>query len=48
MARDPVCGMQVSEASAPAKTEYQGKTYFFCSQACKAVFERDPTKFQQQ
>lgn len=45
MTKDPVCGMQVTEASAVAKSEYQGKTFYFCSQACKAAFDRNPEKY---
>lgn len=45
MAKDPVCGMQVSEATASAKTEWAGKTYYFCSPACKATFEKNPEKY---
>ena len=45
MSKDPVCGMQLSEASAPAKTEYRGKTYYFCSLACKTVFDKNPEKY---
>lgn len=46
MARDPVCGMQVVEGSAVVTSVYQGKTYYFCSPACKAAFDRDPEKYQ--
>lgn len=45
MAKDPVCGMQVNEASASAKTEYGGKTYYFCSPVCKTTFVRDPEAY---
>ncbi len=45
MAIDPVCGMEVDEQSAPAKTTYQGTTYYFCSEACKEDFEEDPERF---
>ncbi len=31
MAKDPVCGMEVDEKTAPAKSEHMGKTYYFCS-----------------
>lgn len=48
VSKDPVCAMQLSEASAPAKTEYKGKTYYFCSQACKMTFERNPEKYASQ
>ena len=30
MAKDPVCGMDVDIKTAPAKSEYKGKTYYFC------------------
>ncbi|HEY3132730.1 MAG TPA: permease [Acidobacteriota bacterium] len=45
MAKDPVCGMQVDERTAAAKTEYKGKTYYFCSGRCKETFEKRPDKF---
>ena len=45
MSKDPVCGMQLSETSAPAKTEYKGKTYYFCSPACKTTFDKNPEKY---
>jgi YHS domain-containing protein len=28
---DPICGMQVDENTAQYKTEYNGKTYYFCA-----------------
>jgi Cu+-exporting ATPase len=45
MAIDPVCGMDVDEKSPAATYEYKGKTYYFCSQGCKASFSRDPEKY---
>ena len=45
MAKDPVCGMQISETSAPARSEYRGVTYYFCSPACKATFDKNPEKY---
>lgn len=45
MAKDPVCGMQLTEAAAPATSDYKGKTYYFCSPACKAVFDKNPEKY---
>ena len=42
---DLVCGMEVDTDSAPAKTEYQGQTYYFCAPGCKVEFERNPQKF---
>jgi YHS domain-containing protein len=45
MSTDPVCGMNVDEASAPARSEYQGRTYYFCSESCKDEFDKDPQSF---
>jgi Cu+-exporting ATPase len=45
MATDPVCGMEVEEADAPATSEYQGRTYYFCSVDCKEEFEQDPESY---
>ena len=45
MVRDPVCGMQVNEKTATLKSEYMGETYYFCNQACKIVFDRNPQRF---
>jgi YHS domain-containing protein len=42
MAIDPVCGMEVDEKTAPAKTVHNGKTYYFCAAGCKEEFEEDP------
>lgn len=45
MAKDPVCRMDVDEKSAKYKTEYKGKTYYFCAPGCKKAFEKDPGKY---
>ncbi len=45
VAKDPVCGMEVDERNASATSEYGGRTYYFCSQGCKAAFDKDPEKF---
>ncbi len=43
--KDPVCGMTVDPAHAAGKLEYQGKTYYFCSQHCVEKFRTDPATF---
>jgi len=43
--RDPVCGMQVDPASAWAKVEHDGKSYFFCSAGCSKKFEAAPKQY---
>ncbi|MDH5406721.1 MAG: YHS domain-containing protein, partial [Candidatus Aminicenantes bacterium] len=45
MPKDPVCGMQVSPSKAAGSTKYKGKTYYFCSLACKKKFDADPARY---
>jgi len=45
MAKDPVCGMDVDEKKAVASLVYEGQTYYFCAEACRRAFERDPEKY---
>jgi YHS domain-containing protein len=45
MAKDPVCGMNVNEKTAKFKSEYKGKTYYFCAQSCKTTFDKNPSKY---
>jgi Cu+-exporting ATPase len=45
MAIDPVCKMTVDEKTAPAKSEYEGKTYYFCAVGCKKAFDAEPEKY---
>ena len=42
MVKDPVCGDKLDEKTAPFKTEYQGKTFYFCCEGCKNKFEGNP------
>ena len=44
MQRDPVCGMQVDENKAQ-QSNYQGKSYYFCSPGCKEKFDREPQRY---
>ena len=45
MAIDPVCKMQVDENKAAGKSEYNGKTYYFCAPSCKRKFDAEPEKY---
>jgi YHS domain-containing protein len=38
-ATDPVCGMQVEVANAPAYSERDGRLVYFCSDHCRNRFE---------
>lgn len=42
---DPVCGMKVKKSEAKATYEYDGRTYYFCMEACKEKFVKDPEKY---
>ena len=42
--RDPVCGMDIDPSSAAGSEEYDGKTYYFCSQSCHERFRVEPEK----
>jgi YHS domain-containing protein len=44
MKRDPVCGMNV-EAEKAITARHGDKTYYFCSDACKETFEKEPEKY---
>lgn len=45
VAKDPVCGMTVDENKAAGKSEYQGRTYYFCAPVCKAKFDSNPANY---
>ena len=42
---DPVCGMRIDHAEAAATFEYEGRTFFFCSEACRDAFVADPAAY---
>ena len=43
--KDPVCGMMIDDQTAKAKSDYQGKTYYFCVKEHKQIFDASPEKF---
>ena len=45
MVVDPVCHMTIDESKAAGKSEYNGKTYYFCAVSCKTKFDQDPKKY---
>ena len=44
-ATDPVCGMAVAAAETSLTAEHAGRTFWFCSEHCRAAFLRDPTGY---
>ncbi len=45
MVTDPVCGMHIESEEAAGVAEHEGKTYYFCSQACHEAFQADPSAY---
>jgi uncharacterized protein len=45
LAMDPVCGMQVRTADAPARSSFGGEPFWFCSDRCRERFDADPARF---
>lgn len=41
---DPVCGLDVSDRP-PLTSKFGKKTYYFCSQGCKNLFDRMPQDY---
>ena len=49
--KDPVCGHEVDETQAKAAgltSDYEGKTYYFCSYNCNKQFDKDPERYLHQ
>ena len=45
MTTDPVCGMELEEATAAAEADYQGNRYYFCSEDCREEFLSHPRDY---
>jgi Cu+-exporting ATPase len=43
--KDPVCGMDIERDDAAAQSDFQGKTYYFCSNDCKQKFDKNPQTY---
>ncbi len=42
---DVVCGVEIEEKTAKWKSDYEGKTYYFCDPICKVEFDENPQKY---
>ena len=42
---DPICKIELEEKKAKFKSDYQGKTYYFCCLSCKKKFDTNPKKY---
>jgi Cu+-exporting ATPase len=43
--RCTVCGMRIDSKDNADRTQYEGKTYFFCGEACKEEFDLYPERY---
>jgi uncharacterized protein len=44
-ATDPVCGMRVDRGAGKPTSTHEGRTYYFCSEGCKARFDAEPERY---
>ncbi len=42
---DPVCGMELNKENTETQAEFQGKTYYFCSDNCRNRFDQNPASY---
>jgi Cu+-exporting ATPase len=47
MVTDPVCKMQVDESKNKLALTYKERTYYFCSEGCRAEFQRHPEDYEE-
>ena len=45
MARDPICGMDVTPEEAAGTSRYKGVDYYFCAASCKEAFDTSPERY---
>ena len=45
MVTDPVCKMTIDENKAAGKSDYKGKTSYFCAPVCKSKFDQNPSAY---
>jgi xanthine dehydrogenase accessory factor len=44
-AKDPICGMTVDMNAAKHRSEFDGKSFYFCGAGCKRTFDKQPEKY---
>jgi len=45
MEQDLVCGVEIDPEQATARTDFEGRTYYFCSQDCYQEFMQSPEQY---
>jgi Cu+-exporting ATPase len=41
----PVCGMEMEPDLVASETNYEGKSYYFCSDECRKKWDADPERY---
>lgn len=41
----PVLGEPIKDLETAPRSEYKGKTYYFCCPSCKKKFDKDPERY---
>ena len=44
--KDPICGMLVDSVTAKFRSEFSGRTVYFCCRHCKEMFDQDPERYR--
>ena len=44
--KDPICGMTVDNVSAKFRSEFSGRTVYFCCRHCKEMFDQNPDQYR--
>jgi xanthine dehydrogenase accessory factor len=44
--KDPICGMTVDASTAKFRSEFSGRTVYFCCRHCKEMFDQDPERYR--
>jgi xanthine dehydrogenase accessory factor len=44
-AKDPICGMTVEIAAARHRSDWAGRSVYFCCLRCKELFDADPQRY---
>lgn len=44
---DPVCGMKVDPNKTDLMATYQGQDYYFCAEACRRAFVKNPKRYRE-
>ena len=44
--KDPICGMLVDSVTAKHRSDFAGRTVYFCCRHCKETFDQDPGRYR--